>query len=75
MTERFTIAVEGGDFKGHKELYCDDALLDAHVTNWRFQVQGAPATAERLEGWFRLPGRSCDVQTDDTAFGDLNGWL
>ena len=69
MTERFTIAVEGGDFKGHKELYCDDALLDAHVTNWRFQVQGAPATAggSRAGSGFRVGLAMCRRTTRPLA--------
>lgn len=71
LVERFTSSVERGDSDQLPELYTADAVFDAHVPNWRFQVQGPAAIAEQLKGWFQLPGRFHELQTHATVGGDL----
>lgn len=71
LTERFTTRVERGQFDLLPELYTDDALFDAHVPNWRFQVRGSAAIAAQLEGWFQLPGRFREVSDEHTRSDDL----
>ncbi|HUG83997.1 MAG TPA: nuclear transport factor 2 family protein [Euzebya sp.] len=71
LVDRFTAAVEAGDHGTLAELYTGDALFDAHVPNWRFQVQGSAAIVDLLEGWFTLPGRFHEVQSQLTTTGDV----
>ncbi len=71
LATEFTTCVEQGDFDRIAGLYTDDAVFDAHVPNWRFQAQGPDAIAEQLKGWFQLPGRFHEVQTQATECGDL----
>ena len=39
-----------------KDLYADDAVLDATVPMWRFEAHGATAVAAQLSGWYADPG-------------------
>lgn len=68
--ERFMARMEQGDFDGLTTLYTDDALFDAHVPNWRFQVRGRGEIAEQMKAWFQLPGRFHDVHEEWTAAGE-----
>jgi ketosteroid isomerase-like protein len=70
IAERYRTAVELGDLEALAGLYHPDALLDAHVPNWRFQVQGRHAIVEntgRLPG----PGAFASFTAEPAADGDL----
>lgn len=71
LVKQFMTCIEHGDDDRIATLYTDDAIFDAHVPNWRFQVQGPDAIAEQLKAWFRLPGRFDEVQTQLTVAGDV----
>ena len=71
LAERYRSAVEAGDLAALAELYHPDALLDAHVPNWRFQLQGRPAVAEYTGGALPSPGRFTAFAAEPTASGDL----
>lgn len=70
ITERYRKAVEAGDQAALAELYHPEALLDAHVPNWRFQVQGRDAVAARTAGLPR-PGRFASFEVEPTASEDV----
>ena len=69
--DRYRAAVEAGDLDALAELYHPEALLDAHVPNWRFQVQGARAVAETTVTGLDRPGRFASFEAEPTASGDL----
>lgn len=60
VVDRFLAGVEAGRLSS--DLYAPDALLDATVPSWRFQVKGADAIVEQYRGWFTGP---CRLQTID----------
>jgi hypothetical protein len=68
---RYRSAVETGDRAALVRLYHPDALLDAHVPNWRFQLQGRDAVAEYTGGALPGPGRFSDFHAEATASGDV----
>lgn len=37
------------------ELFCDDAVLDATVPNWRFETYGGAAIGRELSKWYHDP--------------------
>ena len=39
------------------EVFCEDAILDATVPNWRFSAHGRDAVGAELGRWFADPGR------------------
>lgn len=67
---RYRAAVEDGDVPALVALYRSDALLDAHVPGWRFQVRGPEAIAERTVVMPR-PGRFTDFDARTTEDGLL----
>lgn len=71
LVERFTTRIQQGEFDGIADLYTEDALFDAHVPDWRFQVQGPDAIARQIQQWFQLPGSFHDVVAHQTVSGDL----
>jgi hypothetical protein len=52
-------------------IFCEDAVLDATVPNWRFKVQGAGSVREELGRWYADPGRFGDVRRIDIDDGEL----
>ena len=52
-------------------IFCEDALLDATVPNWRFRVQGAGSVREELGRWYADPGRFGDVRRNAIDDGEL----
>lgn len=70
IAERYRAAVEAADREALAGLYHPDALLDAHVPNWRFQVQGRHAIVENT-GALPGPGRFTFFNAEPTASGDL----
>ena len=71
IAERYRAAVEASDVAALTTLYRPEALLDAHVPNWRFQVQGADAVAETTGAGLPGPGRFTSFDAEPTASGDL----
>ena len=52
-------------------LFHPDAVLDATVPNWRYQVRGAPAVAAELAKWYADPGRFLAVERSGIPGGEL----
>ena len=71
IAERYRAAVEAGDLDALAKVYQPEALLDAHVPNWRFQVQGRHAVAETTGTGLPSPGRFATFDAEATASGDL----
>jgi len=53
--DQFLDAVRGGAIAGC-EAWSTDAVLDATVPNWRFQITGADAIRTEYAKWFADPG-------------------
>ncbi len=71
IAERYRTAVENRDVDALAKLYHPEVLLDAHVPNWRFQVQGRHAVAEATGTGLPGPGRFAFFDVEATASGDL----
>jgi len=52
-------------------VFHDEAVLDATVPNWRYQVRTAPAVAAELAKWYAEPGRFQAVQRTRLPDGEL----
>ena len=52
-------------------VFCDDAVLDATVPNWRFSIKGGPAVQAELGGWFADPGRFEQLRRSPLPDGEL----
>ena len=65
----FLTGIEGAALP--EDLFCEDALLDATVPNWRFRVQGAAAVREELGRWYADPGRLDEVRRNAIDDGEL----
>lgn len=70
VADQYRTAVEAGDLEALTDLYHPDALLDAHVPNWRFQAQGPQAIVQNTGG-LPGPGRFTSLTAEPTASGDL----
>jgi len=57
LSEKLIECLESGDFGPLADRYAPDAVLDCHVPNWRFQVQGPDAIAANFRGWWPVAGR------------------
>ena len=47
LAARYRSGAEAGDTEALARLFRPDVLVDTHVPNWRFQLQGGEAAAER----------------------------
>lgn len=54
-----------------EDIFCEDALLDATVPNWRFRVQGAGSVRRELGRWYADPGRFEEVRRNALVDGEL----
>lgn len=52
-------------------VFCDDAVLDATVPNWRFSVTGGHAVRGELGRWYADPGRFEYLQRTSLPDGEL----
>ena len=52
-------------------IFCDDAVLDATVPNWRFAVRGGEAVSTELSKWYADPGRFEAVRRSPLPDGEL----
>ena len=71
LADRYRTAVETGALDALTVLYHPDALLDAHVPNWRFQRQGRQGVAETTGNGLPGPGRFATFDVEPTTSGDL----
>lgn len=67
---RFTAAITGAGFAG-ADVFAEDAVFDATVPNWRFQVHGAAGIAAQLAGWFAVPGVFEELEISELPGGSL----
>ncbi len=70
LLERYRSGAAAGAPEELVELFHDDALVDSHVPNWRFQIQGREEAAERACVLPR-PGRFTAFTSEPTARGVL----
>jgi hypothetical protein len=70
VTETLACCLESGDFAPLVGAYAPDALFDAHVPGWRFQLEGPEAITEQLRRWWPVPGRlaAWEVTTSEDGF-------
>ncbi len=71
LPERYRTAVEARDVDRLAALYHPEVLLDAHVPNWRFQLQGPAAVAAATGTGLPGPGRFASFAVERTASADL----
>jgi hypothetical protein len=76
--DRVCDAFLAGDIDGLLECYAPDALVDAIVPQWRFQLQGHEAIREALAAGELIPGRrvthSHRTLTDDGVLLEVEAW-
>jgi hypothetical protein len=68
--DQFLTAVESGEIAGCG-VWRDDAVLDATVPNWRFQVTGADAIRAEYAKWFADPGAFEQLRRLRTEDGEV----
>jgi hypothetical protein len=56
VVDRFLVAAEAGRGGDLVALYAADAVLDATVPHWRFQLTGPERIAAQYSAWFSEPG-------------------
>ena len=69
VIDRFTAAIEGATIPDARDVFADDAVLDATVPNWRFAVRGRPGVTEELASWFADPGHFESLKRTDLPGG------
>lgn len=57
VVDRFAARIQAGATEQLAELYAADAVLDATVPNWRFEVEGGDAIAAEYARWFAHVGQ------------------
>lgn len=67
--DRLIADIEAGDIPDN--VFCDDAVLDATVPNWRFSVHGGATVREQLSGWYADPGQFQSLQRTPIPDGEL----
>lgn len=60
---------------GQAQAWSDDAVLDATVPNWRWQVRGAEAIKGVFAGWYADPGRYDEIRRHPLPDGELIEFL
>jgi hypothetical protein len=70
VTERLARCLESGDFAPFARAYAPDALFDAHVPGWRFQLEGPEAITGQLRSWWPVQGRlaAWEVTTSEDGY-------
>lgn len=69
--------LESGDFAQLAPAYSPNALLDAHVPNWRFQLEGPERITGQFQSWWPTPGRLTAwgaTATDDGFVVQFERW-
>jgi hypothetical protein len=65
----FLSGIEGANLPS--DIFCEDAVLDATVPNWRFRVHGAHAVRDELGRWYADLGRFGEVRRNRIDDGEL----
>jgi hypothetical protein len=52
-------------------VFCDDAVLDATVPNWRFSVRGGDSVRTELGRWYADPGHFEELRRIPLPDGEL----
>jgi hypothetical protein len=73
--DAFLAAVESASVPELDGVFAPDALLDATVPNWRFQVRGGHAVRAQLAGWFADAGRFEELRRTPLPDGELVEFL
>ena len=71
---KFVEALRTANWAGLEAAYTDDALFDASVPNWHFQVEGGRAAVDQLSDWFGIAPTVFEpvvTATDDGAVVDF----
>jgi len=61
--------LETGDWERLPEVYAPDALLDANVPQWRFQLRGLDEIVAQHREWYQVPARIVEWTATPTGFG------
>ncbi|MGH9265720.1 MAG: nuclear transport factor 2 family protein [Acidimicrobiales bacterium] len=69
--DAFLETVAAGQGAALERLYAADALLDAVVPDWRFQVRGAAAIGKQYATWFTHPATLEELRRLPTADGEV----
>lgn len=64
-------AMVAGDHEAAPALYTNDAVFDANVPEWRFQLQGADAVRRQLDEWHPVAPKLVEWRETTTARGLL----
>jgi hypothetical protein len=54
-----------------KDLYAEDAVLDATVPMWRFEAHGAAGVARQLSAWYAAPGTITELVREPLPGGEV----
>lgn len=69
VVDRFLAGIEAGQPDG--DVYAPDAVLDATVPGWRFQLEGVDAIVDEYRRWFNAPGPFHSVERHALPDGEL----
>jgi hypothetical protein len=69
VIDRFTAAIEGATIPDARDLFADDAVLDATVPHWRFAVRGRVGVSGELAAWYTDPGQLESLTRTDLPGG------
>ncbi|MGO9557542.1 MAG: hypothetical protein ACLPQS_14120 [Acidimicrobiales bacterium] len=67
--DRLLAGIEAGAVP--RDAFCDDAVLDATVPNWRFRASGGEAVHAELAKWFADPGHFEELRRFAIDDGEL----
>ena len=70
MIDELITAIERADLDD-ADVFCEDAVLDATVPNWRFTVRGGQEVRAQLAAWFASPGRFDELRRIPLPNGEL----
>jgi hypothetical protein len=65
----FLAAIKDGEIPDR--VFRHDAVLDATVPNWRYQLRGAPTIAAEFGKWYADPGRFETLHRTNLPDGEL----
>jgi hypothetical protein len=67
--DHLVAGIEGASIPS--DVFCDDAVLDATVPNWRFSVRGGDAVRAELGRWYADPGHFESISRTPLPEGEL----
>ena len=69
LIDQFLAGIASARIPG--DVFHDEAVLDATVPNWRYQVHSATAVRAEFSKWYADPGRFDDVRRTNIPGGEL----